>query len=132
MIAFAVLLQILACLNNPDPPTLRSWTMHRNDILTATQWRAWQDLEGRNLWLGYAHGGWATSGDERWAGRLIGDDYVVWLFYSPSRQEYELFPFADTRIYADANGDHYGMHPCGGWAVDKEIIEALIESDNDG
>jgi hypothetical protein len=129
MIAMIIWLQILTCLNNPDPPTLRSWTMHRHEQLDQTEWQQWQELEGRDLWLGYENGGWDTTGDERWAGRLIGEQYVVWLFYSPSRREFELFPFADTRIYADANGEHYGMHPCGGWAVDEDIIDAIIESD---
>jgi len=28
--------------------------------------------------------------------------------------------------FADANGDHYGMHPCGGWAIDAPIIDAIL------
>jgi hypothetical protein len=131
MIVVMVLLQILSCLNNPAPPTLLSWTLHRHEVLSNNQWQAWQELDGRSLWLGYANGGWETTGDERWAGRLIGDDYEVWLFYSPTRQEYDLLPFADTRLFADANGEHYGMHPCGGWAVNEDIINAIIESDTE-
>jgi len=120
-------MQILSCLNNPDPPTLLSWTLQRNEMVSADDWQAWQELEGRDLWLGYDAGGWETTGDERAAGRLVGDDYLVWLFYSPTRNEYDILPFADTRLFADSVGDHYGMHPCGGWAIDAEIIEGLID-----
>lgn len=126
MILFAVLLQILSCLNDPPPPFFHSWTFHQSTVLSEDTWQEWQELEGRDLWLGYENGGWETSGDERWAGRLIGRDFEVWLFHSETRQEYDILPFANTRAYADSQGNHYGVHPCGGWAVDDTILEDLI------
>ena len=129
MIVLGLLLQILACLNNPPAPFLVEGIYDHGKWLSDPTWNALQTLTGRDLWIGYDNGGWETTGDEYRRYTLRGDDYEVWVYYSPLREEYELFPFADTALFPDANGDHWGMHPCGGWAVDQQIINAIIESE---
>jgi hypothetical protein len=121
-----LLFQALACLLSPAPPFAHQWAEGPGKYLTESQWNSLQTLTGDDLWLGYDNGGWLTTGDERGRYRLVGDDYEVWLFFSATRQQYDILPFANTTLFADANGDHYGMHPCGGWAIDAPIIDAIL------
>ncbi|HEY4760042.1 MAG TPA: hypothetical protein VIH42_05620 [Thermoguttaceae bacterium] len=126
MILFVVLLQALSCLLNPPAPFMTEWGHSSGKWLADEPWVELQTLSGRDLWLGYENGGWETTGDEYGRYKLTGNDYEVWLFYSPTRQEYDLLPFANTTLFADAKNNHYGLHPCGGWAVEESIVDRII------
>ena len=132
MIQLLVFFQALSCLLNPPTPFVTEWGHNTGKWFGPEQWTALQQVEGRDLWLGYENGGWFTTGDERGAYKMIGEGYEIWVFYSPSRHEYDLLPFANTEIFADANGDHLGMHPCGGWAVERERIMRLLNHGDGG
>lgn len=121
-----LLFQALACLLNPPTPFITDWGQSEGKHLAQDTWDTLQTVTGRDLWLGYDNGGWETTGDEYGRYKLTGDGWEVWLFYSATRDEYDILPFSNPEPFADANGDHYGMHPCGGWAVDAAIFDALI------
>jgi hypothetical protein len=72
----------------------------------------------RSFWVGYENGGFAwvndvmplltltfiaEDGSERWLD-------IFWSEQTPDT--YYVLPFANVVPYADANGDHYGTHPC--------------------
>jgi hypothetical protein len=102
----------------------------------AIDWQSWLGLEGVSVWVGYENGGWdvpadITGIDER-TGELRRNDYTiygwqhgehvqVWIRYSETTGDYYLFPFADTSTEDGA------MHPCGGWRVDGEAFEVVID-----
>ena len=127
MMPLLLLFQALACLLNPPAPFATDWMETEGKFLAAWQWNDLQQIEGRDLWMGYENGGWETTGDEYGVQKLSGADYEVWIFYSPTRNEYDLLPFANTALFADTNGEHYGMHPCGGWAVPVDALDMIIE-----
>jgi hypothetical protein len=84
----------------------------------------WDDLlalEGVSVWVGYDAGGWDVPEDIHNHGRITGTQYgervEVWVWHSDQSDRYYLFPFSSMRRFADSNGEHYGVHPCGGFEV---------------
>lgn len=87
----------------------------------------------RSFWVGYAAGGFAWTDDvmpvltltfvmedggERWFD-------VFWSAQTP--HAYYALPFANPTPYADANGEHYGTHPCAAILMTAPEYAALIE-----
>jgi hypothetical protein len=89
-------------------------------------------IEGESIWAQDGSYGWVLPADfasiryerywirgykdgvEFWAVFRVSDDYSIGLVYK------------NTEPYADANGEHAGYHPCGGWEVAQaDIIAAL-------
>ena len=89
-------------------------------------WARIQGLTGRPLWIGYDNGGWDSAGDEYLIRFWEWPDAMVSVFYSPSRDEYQFYPNQD-RGFTGA-GDRYGLHPCGGWAVNATVIDEIATS----
>ena len=118
---------VFTCLDNPPAPLRTYYWGFEGKWMAEDSWTAVQAIEGRPLWVGYDNGGWATAGDERLVEFWEWPDLLVTVWYSPSRDEYEFYPHKNIELYADANGDHYGIHPCGGWAVDATVIDILLE-----
>lgn len=83
-----------------------------------------------SFWLGYDHGGfdpayfdsepaltltlWTADGGERWVD--ITEHAGV----------YYVLPYATTTAYADANGDHYGTHPCAAFTISADAFARLL------
>lgn len=88
-------------------------------------------LQGESIWVGYDAGGWSWPDDVElyvavelhWRNR-----HNTWLYVYVSRTTPDVHyvqVFKDMRRFADANGDHMGEHPCGGYAVPVEMIERV-------
>lgn len=98
---------------------------------------------GRDIWLGYTEDlpAGAPSGfdlptdvidygkirirrgtDEDWESRQ-----EIWLLYSESENEFYIYPFDDMHPFTDEEGLHYGIHPCGAYAISRETIDELLE-----
>jgi len=86
----------------------------------------------RSFWVGYANGGFAwtsdvmpeltltfemADGSERWFD-------VFWSEQTPDA--YYALPFADPTPQADANGEHYGTHPCAAIVMTGAEYQALL------
>ena len=94
------------------------------------EWESLHELSGRSLWIGYENGGWDLDEPvfvfytiEAYS---IEDYSPIEIWIALGETEWYWFPFANTELFADANGDHYGMHPCGGFAVDAVTSRAWI------
>lgn len=92
----------------------------------------------RSFWVGYENGGFAWTNDvaplltltfvmadgtERWFD-------VFWSGQTPDA--YYALPFANPTPYADANGEHYGTHPCAAILMTAAEYAALIEALGEG
>ena len=92
----------------------------------------------RSFWIGYENGGFAWTNDvaplltltftmadgaERWFD-------VFWSEQTPDA--YYALPFANPTPYADANGEHYGTHPCAAILMTEAEYDALLEALGDG
>ncbi|MBK8035287.1 MAG: hypothetical protein IPK17_38445 [Chloroflexi bacterium] len=87
----------------------------------------------RSFWVGYENGGFAwtndvmplltltftmADGSERWFD-------VFWSEQTPN--VYYALPFTNPTPSADANGQHYGTHPCAAILMTATEYEALLE-----
>lgn len=90
----------------------------------------------RSFWVGYENGGFAWTNDvmplltltftaedgsERWLD-------IFWSEQTPNT--YYALPFANTAPYADANGEHYGTHPCAAILMTQAEYSELLEAIN--
>jgi hypothetical protein len=88
-------------------------------------------LTGPSIWVGYDKGGWAWPVDTAleaalqlaWRNRHTTHLYVYAAASTPEVRYAVVFK--DMRRFADAKGEHMGEHPCGGYAVDADAIEAI-------
>lgn len=90
-------------------------------------------IEGESIWIGYDQGGWdlpagfASLRFERYwiRGYKDGDEFWAMLRTTP---DYSLaIVYENTEPFADANGEHYGYHPCGGWEITQEDVIAALQ-----
>ncbi len=90
-------------------------------------------MDGESIWIGYP-GGWdyppgfkEMTFTRYWVfGKRDGVRFWVML-YIGAEWSYG-FTFSNTEVYADANGEHTGQHPCFAFEVDgRAVIEALAE-----
>ena len=107
-----------------------TWTEYELDAVAI---RAVLQLDAsRSFWVGYAAGGFAwpddvmpeltltfemADGSERWFD-------VFWSEQTPDT--YYALPFANPTPYADANGEHYGTHPCAAILMTAAEYKALL------
>lgn len=111
-------------------------TGNRNRPLTDAQLEAIAAIEGESIWIGYEHGGWdypdgieAMSFTRYWIfGKRDGVKFWV-ILYIGAEWSYG-FTFANTEPYADANGEHYGQHPCDGYAIDGAALVEAVTAEN--
>lgn len=111
-----------------------TWTEYELD---AAAIRAVLQLDAsRSFWVGYERGGFAMPSDARDALRLTlttADGGERWfdVLYSPQTPGvYYALPFADPTPRADANGVHYGTHPCAAFLMTEQEYRALIAALN--
>jgi hypothetical protein len=86
--------------------------------LIIEDWSAFRGIIAEDIWLGYDEGGFAIAEDTAWYGKIrgiVGSDtpVEVWIGHSESGSAIYLFAMDNPTPYADAAGDHYGIHPCG-------------------
>lgn len=86
----------------------------------------------RSFWVGYDAGGFAMPDDAADVLNLTlytADGGERWfdVLYSPQTPAvYYALPFANTQAYADAQGQHYGTHPCAAILMTRAEYAALI------
>ena len=126
---------ILDCLGDvADLEQVTIQTGNRNRPLTDAQLEAIAAIDGESIWVGYENGGWdypdgieAMSFTRYWIfGKRDGVRFWV-ILYIGAEWSYG-FTFSNTEVYADANGEHIGQHPCYAYAFDgRDVIAALAE-----
>ena len=124
---------ILDCLGDVSDLDRVTVQVHaRNRPLTSTQLEALAAVDGESIWIGYAAGGWdyppgfkEMTFTRYWVfGKRDGEWFWVML-YIGAEWSYG-FTFSNTEVYADANGEHLGQHPCFAASFDgRDVIEAL-------
>ncbi len=119
----------LDCVMDMDNPTLQVWG-HPNlsYSISADIWQQLTEIDGDSIWIGYDAGGWSVPNDIVGAWKITGDNgnSEIWVWQSENEYAYYVFPFANTELFADGNGNHYGMHPCGGWQITRSDLNLLI------
>ena len=101
----------------------------------------WHGVLGDSIWLGYPEPGetpeWGTKHgfavpeDAVMIRRYTWDTSVgeryVWVFYSSSTPDlYYVFPFKTMEEFADSNGNHMGVHPCGAFSTSRAQLDDII------
>ena len=84
----------------------------------------------RSFWVGYERGGFAPAYFESEPALTL-TLYTVgggerWVDITEAGGVYYVLPFANTVAYADANGEHYGTHPCAAILMTGAEYEALL------
>jgi hypothetical protein len=122
----------LDCVAHGDNWQIATWYYPRvwQDVADE-QWQALSVLPGDSVWIGYDAGGWGIPADIQGAWLITQKPrkggMEVWIWHSEATGDYYLFPFVSMERFADKNGEHYGVHPCGGWRVDGEAFGAVID-----
>ena len=126
---------ILGCLGDvSELERVTVQTNARNRPMTAAQLEALAQVDGEDIWIGYERGAWnyppgfkEMTFQRYWVfGKRDGEWFWV-VLYVGAEWSYG-FTFSNTEVYADANGEHTGQHPCFAFEVDgREVIEALAE-----
>ncbi len=82
----------------------------------------WQNVRGVSIWPGYENDGYKIPSDwyflpDEIFYTSVGTRYM-WIVGIRSMQgTIYVFSFISMEPYADANGEHYGVHPCGIYQV---------------
>ena len=126
---------ILDCLGDAaDLDDVTVQTGNRNRPMTTAQLDALAAVDGESIWIGYERGGWdypdgfkEMTFTRYWVfGKREGVRFWV-ILYIGAEWSYG-FTFSNTEVYADANGEHIGQHPCYAYAFDgRDVIAALAE-----
>ncbi len=89
-----------------------------------------------SFWVGYENGGFAWTSDvmpELTLTFTMADGSERWfdVFWSEQTPDaYYALPFANPTPYADANGEHYGTHPCAAILMTGVEYQTLISALN--
>lgn len=117
---------ILLCLLTPQPT-------HADGILdcledSPNELHPYHKLQGTNIWLGYAHGGFDLPMDTRGATmtkRWADNDWLVQVWHFPSAPNFTywfIYDNAEPYTIIDEWGvEHWGIHPCGAFLITKNI-----------
>lgn len=90
----------------------------------------------RSFWVGYERGGFAWPDDVRDALHLTlysadgGERWLDVLYSDQTPGVYYALPFADPTPRADADGAHFGTHPCAAILMTEQEYRALIAALN--
>ncbi len=102
------------------------------------EWDLWLTLNGESMWIGDENGHWDIPEDTHGYvnditiyGIQDGEIIQVWIRYSESTEHYYLLSFDNMIPHTDENNENYGIHPCGGWEIDKKKIDFLIDSERE-
>jgi hypothetical protein len=83
------------------------------------------DIEARDIWVGYENGGFDLPDDLEYVLPYRDDEYQIWFRYSPSKEEYYVFPFDHVPTMENP-------HPCAGAAITPddyiEVVNALYDN----
>lgn len=103
--------------------------------ISSHEYKEWHNVLGHNIWLGYEQGGFAWPEDVklmkwlRW-GTSVGTRHI-WIVFSMSTPDmYYILPFVSMEISTDSEGKHRGVHPCGAFAVERKVIDTLLDKHN--
>lgn len=84
----------------------------------------------RSFWLGYDHGGFDPVYFESEPALTLtlytADGGERWLDVTEHAGVYYVLPYVTTTAYADANGDHYGTHPCAAFTISADAFARLL------
>ena len=89
---------------------------------------------GDSFWIGYENGGFDWPQDVQPVLQLTlvmadGDESWLDVWWSAQTPDvYYALPFANTVAYADAQGEHYGTHPCAAIRMTAAEFERLREA----
>ena len=97
-----------------------------------TEFGNWQHVKGKSIWIGYDKGGFDIPDDWYFLPDVVFDTSkgkrYLWVIAAPSTPgDIYVFPFKSMEPYADANGEHYGVHPCGAYRVTDYPPRLLID-----
>lgn len=128
---------VVACIGavtNPQYSTAPSWWRYSPIALEA--WEQLQAVEGASIWLGYGAGGYVVPEDCELVFKIggVGEEgqrVLVWVWWAESQPDtFWVFPFRNIQPYADANGQHYGIHPCGMYTVEADDLQPILAAIN--
>lgn len=102
------------------------WGQHYDPVeIYSWQWNELLAIDGDSIWVGYENGGWDVPSDVIGIWKITGtqndEPIEIWIWRTRVERPYRyfVFPFANTELYADKNGEHFGQHPCGGWEIES-------------
>lgn len=109
-------------------------------------------IHGRNIWIGYANGGYDMPEDSRLRYRIVfevarnvlpgpllyngtiynelvmeNDEIQVWFWSSESTNEYYVFPFRSMTSTCVPSGEHCGEHLTGAYAIPASEMQRVLD-----
>ena len=124
---------IVGCLGTPEDIDRATVQVgNRNTPLTGEQIAALFEVQGESIWVGYENGAWAyppgfkeMEFERYWIFGTRGGVKFWVILYVGAEWSYG-FTFSNTDAYADAQGAHYGQHPCYAWETDGAAVVAVL------
>ena len=112
--------RVFACLGEPTGVSAVRISRTARETVSAAEIETLWQTAGESLWVGYDAGGWDARANV--TGETVFYDGLKdgarwWALFKIGAERTIAYVFANTVPYADANGAHYGHHPCGGWEV---------------
>lgn len=126
---------ILDCLGDVSDLERVTVQVHaRNRPMTSAQLESLAAVDGESIWIGYENGAWdyppgfkEMTFTRYWVFGKRDGAWVWVMLYIGAEWSYG-FTFANTEVYADANGEHVGQHPCAAYALDgRDVLAAMAE-----
>lgn len=102
------------------------------DMIPPEDIPSWQGILGQSVWVGYEQGGFDIPDDTAdyftiYAVGEAGNEVQIWVWEAPSTPDWlYVLPFNNTTPYSDANGEHFGVHPCGAFRVNAFDVYLLL------
>jgi len=90
----------------------------------------YQGINGFENWVGYPEG-FDIPPSAKWFAKLseVNGEREIWVFYSEETPDLlYVMPFLTTMLFGDAEGNHFGAHPCGSYNVDKQQFLTMLEA----
>lgn len=99
--------------------------------LTDVEFQNISKLSGEDIWIGYPIG-YDVPNDTKFMFRIVGignegQEVDITFYGSSSQATIYAFPHKSTQPFSDANGNYYGIHPCGMYEINTwEVLEWLV------
>jgi len=124
-------MSIFACIANATNLTYRPRGTYQYIPLPEAVWHKLLTVTGDSIWVGYENGGWDIPADAQQFARLRGEQnetpVMAWFWESPSQSAFVyVLVFDNTEPFAAPSGEHYGIHPCNGFRVNRTAVLALF------